>query len=116
MKTRLHAALLATVAALMAGACKQGPDYTPTPVAEFEQFRDSTVTTESIANLTWWELFADTTLQQLIEVADQKLNELRSLNGVPNPLAAPPADGQLTRGNGSDFLADDPFCGNDVRP
>jgi multidrug efflux system outer membrane protein len=77
MKTRLHAALLVTVAALMAGACKQGPDYTPTPVAEFEQFRDSTVTTESIANLTWWELFADTTLQQLIEVAVENNRDLR---------------------------------------
>ena len=61
--------LLAAAAMVVTGACKKGPDYTPPPVAEFEQFRDSTTTAESIANLTWWELFADTTLQALIATA-----------------------------------------------
>jgi multidrug efflux system outer membrane protein len=46
-------------------------------VAEFEQFRDSTVTTESIANLTWWELFADTTLQRLLETAVDNNRDVR---------------------------------------
>ncbi len=58
-------------------ACKQGPDYIPPPVAEFQQFRDSTVTTESIANLTWWELFADTTLQALIATAVEGNRDVR---------------------------------------
>jgi multidrug efflux system outer membrane protein len=63
-------------AALM-GGCKQGPDYTPTPVAEFEQFRDSVTTPESIANLSWWDLFADTTLQGLIATAVDGNRDIR---------------------------------------
>ena len=77
MSRRHRAWLLVGAVTLSTGACKKGPDYTPPPVAEFQQFRDSITTPESIANLTWWELFADTTLQGLIATAVAENRDVR---------------------------------------
>ncbi|MCZ6754164.1 MAG: efflux transporter outer membrane subunit [Gemmatimonadetes bacterium] len=77
MRRRHRAWLLVGAVTLSTGACKKGPDYTPPPVAEFQQFRDSITTPESIANLTWWELFADTTLQGLIATAVAENRDVR---------------------------------------
>lgn len=67
----------AFLAVLVLSACKVGPEYVPPPVSQFEQFRDTTVTTESIANLEWWELFSDTTLQALITTAIEENRDVR---------------------------------------
>jgi len=65
---------LLPVAVLFAVACKLGPNYdrpvTPAPTA----FRDSAALAvargdTSFADLPWWELFRDTTLQRLVRTA-----------------------------------------------
>ena len=54
--------------AALAG-CTVGPDYERPPVPEHEQYREPNPSGESVANLPWWELYGDETLQTLIETA-----------------------------------------------
>ncbi len=68
--------LMVTMIALLAG-CKVGPNYTPAPVDDLASFRYSVDTAASIANLSWWELFADTTLRGLIDTAVRENRNLR---------------------------------------
>lgn len=72
---------LLPLAALMVGACKMGPNYerpvTPAPAA----FRDSAALTvargdSSIADLPWWLVFRDSTLQNLIRIAMENNTDL----------------------------------------
>jgi multidrug efflux system outer membrane protein len=53
-----------------------GPDYSRPDIETGDRFRMSETEGESIANLPWWELLHDETLQQLIRVA---LEENRNL-------------------------------------
>jgi multidrug efflux system outer membrane protein len=74
MRTRL---LLSTLLAL--GACAVGPRYErprePTPLT----WRDSTAARDtSIADLPWWQIFRDATLQQLVRTALAHNPDLRS--------------------------------------
>lgn len=54
-----------------------GPDYLRPRVDVAEKFRMTEVEGESIANLRWWELLQDETLQQLIQQALQENKDLK---------------------------------------
>lgn len=54
---------------LSASGCLMGPDYTRPDTPQAESWRVPPETSDSIANLTWWELLKDTSLQQLIHTA-----------------------------------------------
>jgi len=60
--------LVAAVAALGGSACAVGPDFVRPPTAPPEDYRGQVGATEaaSIADLPWWEVFQDETLQQLV--------------------------------------------------
>lgn len=67
MRRSVSAALVAI--ALLAG-CAVGPDYTRPPVVAPEAFRgQAAVEAASLADLPWWEVFQDATLQNLIRQA-----------------------------------------------
>ena len=77
----MRARSLLVVAALGFAACKPGPNYerpvTPEPAA----FRDSGAVAAargdtSFADLPWWQLFQDTTLQRLIRIALEQNTDL----------------------------------------
>ncbi len=66
MKHILHTLSLAILFGLLAGSCQLGKHYTR-PELNIPATLDSTTTdTTSIADFQWWELYTDTTLQQLI--------------------------------------------------
>lgn len=66
MKHLLHTLSLAILFGLFAGSCQLGKHYTR-PELHIPATLDSTTTdTTSIADFQWWELYTDTTLQQLI--------------------------------------------------
>lgn len=58
-------------------ACAMGPDFIRPQVDVAEKFRLDPVEGESIANLRWWELLQDETLQQLIRQALQENKDLK---------------------------------------
>ena len=60
-------------------ACPVGPNFQTPPTAVPERWRDSTVSTQdsSYANLPWWQVLGDTTLQQLVRVALRENRDLR---------------------------------------
>lgn len=60
--------LLLLVSMLIAG-CAMGPDYIRPTIDTAERFRVSQPEGDSIANLSWWELFRDEELQRLINQA-----------------------------------------------
>ncbi len=62
---------------LLLAACAMGPDFIRPQVDTAEKFRLSEMEAESIANLQWWELLQDETLQQLIRQALQENKDLK---------------------------------------
>lgn len=62
---------------LLLTACAMGPDFIRPQVETAEKFRLSEMEAESIANLQWWELLQDETLQQLIRQALQENKDLK---------------------------------------
>jgi multidrug efflux system outer membrane protein len=58
-------------------ACAMGPDFIRPQVDVAEKFRLDPVEGESIANMRWWELLQDETLQQLIRQALQENKDLK---------------------------------------
>jgi outer membrane protein, multidrug efflux system len=60
---------LALFLPLLVFQCKMGPDFQhPTMLVE-SQYRMDSLQTDSISNLQWWEIFQDSTLIDLIELA-----------------------------------------------
>lgn len=109
----------AAFAALLLVACVMGPNHrrppnTPVPTA----WRDSARTPHdsSYANLPWWEVLGDTTLQGLIRsalqenrdlhVAFARVNEARAMLGIQRLQRYPQIDVQtgVVRSGGSDSL------------
>jgi outer membrane protein, multidrug efflux system len=86
--------LLAGALALAVAGCAVGPNYERPEVVVPEGWRDSTLALRdsSYANLPWWEVYADTTLQGLIRIALRenqdvrvalaRVNEARALLGI----------------------------------
>ena len=70
--------LLGLLILLPLGACTMGPDYIRPTVVEPPAYREEIPPGESIANLPWWELFSDPTLQDLIETALASNRDLRT--------------------------------------
>jgi len=70
-----------SLVALVLAACAAGPNFKPSPINTTvpEGWRDSTISTQdsSYANLAWWEVLGDTTLQQLVRVALRENRDLR---------------------------------------
>ena len=62
---------------LLLTACAMGPDFIRPQVDTTEKFRLSETEGESIANLRWWELLQDETLQHLIRQALQENKDLK---------------------------------------
>ncbi len=62
---------------LIASGCTMGPDYKRPDVPTSDSWRLASDTSESIANIPWWELFKDEELQKLIHTALQENLDLR---------------------------------------
>ncbi|GJL51371.1 efflux transporter outer membrane subunit [Candidatus Nitrospira salsa] len=62
---------LAVIVFTFLGACAVGPDYSQPELEVPENFRQSETSSslESLANLPWWELLKDSTLQKLVQTA-----------------------------------------------
>ncbi len=58
--------------------CLMGPDYKRLETPDREAWRLSATTSESIANLPWWEVLKDQELQKLIRTALQENLDLRA--------------------------------------
>jgi multidrug efflux system outer membrane protein len=59
-------------------ACKMGPDYQRPDTPAKDAWRMAQPTSESIANLPWWELLKDEELQKLIKIALTENQDLRT--------------------------------------
>lgn len=67
-----------TIAAAVAAGCMVGPDYMRPPVPTPEAFRGDVLrTSASIADVPWWELYHDETLQGLIRTGLENNYDLR---------------------------------------
>lgn len=62
---------------LLASGCLMGPDYKRPDVPTSDSWRLAQDTSESIANIPWWELFKDEELQKLIHTALEENLDLR---------------------------------------
>ena len=71
--------LLIILLAGLASACALGPDYSRPDVEVSEQFRliETPTSLPAIANLPWWELLQDPTLQKLIRTALAENRDLK---------------------------------------
>ncbi len=69
--------ILLLLPGLLLTACAMGPDYLRPQVDTAEKFRMSQMEGESVANLRWWELLQDETLQQLIHQALKENKDLK---------------------------------------
>ena len=66
---RLYIMVVFTGVAFMLQGCMMGPDYKRPETPQADSWRVSPSTSESMANMPWWELLKDETLQQLIRTA-----------------------------------------------
>jgi len=71
--------LLAALALVMTVVgCRMGPDYARPETPGADAWRMTTATSESIANLPWWELLKDRELQRLIRSALEENQDVRT--------------------------------------
>lgn len=75
-----HLALLAGLAlvASLCGACKMGHDYARPQTPSTDSWRVAPATSESIANMAWWDLLKDQELQNLIRIALVENQDVRT--------------------------------------
>lgn len=73
----MRRAVLILIGVLLAG-CTMGPDYKRPVVPEQEDYREEFPTTESIADVPWWELFGDPVMLALIDSALVNNRDLRA--------------------------------------
>jgi outer membrane protein, multidrug efflux system len=103
--------------ALALAGCAVGPDYRRPPVNAPETFRgEAEIDTNSSANLPWWQVFHDDTLQNLIRIALTNNYDLRiavTRVGQARALAAqaragffPQVDYAVTAGAGKNVAGD----------
>jgi len=100
--------------ALLSG-CIFKPDFERPTVLNDAPFTDVAPTQDTLANLSWWEIFKDPLLQDLIrrslaanrdlKIAIARIDEARGLLGVARPDQFPRLDlaGNATRVDGSDL-------------
>lgn len=66
------------VALLFVAGCSMGPDYVRENRDDTETWRVTPATSESVANLPWWELLKDPELQRLIRTALEENQDVRT--------------------------------------
>jgi multidrug efflux system outer membrane protein len=71
------ASVLVPALALLATACKQGPDFEPPAPATPAEFRTELPSGESVANTTWWDLYQDPVLRDLVSRGLENNRSLR---------------------------------------
>ncbi len=69
--------IISLVTVFSLSACMMGPDYKRPDIPPAEAWRLSPGTSESIANLPWWDLLRDQTLQGLIRTSLAENLDLR---------------------------------------
>jgi outer membrane protein, multidrug efflux system len=70
MKFKIHLGFCLAVALALLGGCAVGPNYKPPAVNAPENFRFAEGrTTNSLADLPWWDVFKDPMLQDLVRTA-----------------------------------------------
>lgn len=69
--------LVLLIAAAALTGCKMGPDYARPPTPTEDLWRMAPATSASIANLPWWDLLKDPSLQELIRAALDENLDLR---------------------------------------
>ncbi|GJL62275.1 MAG: RND transporter [Nitrospirales bacterium] len=71
--------LLAVIVLTFFSACAVGPDYSRPELQVPEDFRQSETSSslESLANLPWWELLKDSTLQKLVQTSLEENRDLQ---------------------------------------
>jgi len=102
-----RAALVASIP-LLALACTLGPDYKRPPVETPEAWRNGMAESATLANVPWWELFKDETLQTLIQtalvenrdlkIAVERIEEARARYGIAKSDLYPQIDAQAAGG------------------
>jgi outer membrane protein, multidrug efflux system len=70
-------ALLLIVSGIALAGCRLGPAYERPPVAVPAQWQAAPAVDESIANVDWWSVYRDETLQDLIRLALTENKDLR---------------------------------------
>ncbi|MDH4194834.1 MAG: efflux transporter outer membrane subunit [Nitrospirota bacterium] len=73
----MHKCVAIFLSLLIASGCTMGPDYKRPDVPTSDSWRLAPGTSESIANMPWWELFKDEELQKLIRTALQENLDLQ---------------------------------------
>ncbi len=71
-----HRLIIATSACVVA-SCAAGPDYERPEIETPESFREQLDEGVSLANVNWWEIFQDTELSRLINIALEESRDLR---------------------------------------
>src|SRR4030095_15666183 len=100
--------LLATLSSLSA-ACMMGPNYSRPAMPTPPQYRfDNTSQAQSIADLPWFQVFEDPTLQALVrealtsnldlQVAVARVEEARARGGIARSFLYPQVDGLVNYG------------------
>jgi multidrug efflux system outer membrane protein len=69
--------MMSLVTVFSLSACMMGPNYQRPDIPPAEAWRLSPSTSESIANLPWWDLLRDPTLQGLIRTSLAENLDLR---------------------------------------
>jgi multidrug efflux system outer membrane protein len=64
---------------MLVGACTVGPQYSRPALDVPEAFRDETGArgTESLADLSWWDIYRDPTLQELLKAAVERNRDIK---------------------------------------
>lgn len=96
------------LSAFLITGCKLGPDYVRPPVKAPDGWLDHENTEKTIADLPWWELFNDPTLQGLIKAALaenrdtaaalERVQEAKALLGITKADYYPTVTGSATAG------------------
>ncbi len=61
--------LLISLCVTVISGCTMGPNYTRPPVPDPEDYREDFPTSETVADIAWWDMFGDSVLVELIETA-----------------------------------------------
>ena len=77
-KFLLQTGIIITIVLFIVQGCRVGPDYIAPSVYSPDSFRSDFPSDSSIANISWWEMFGDTVLQNLIQQALDNNNNLQS--------------------------------------
>jgi len=78
MEDKMHRWVVVFASGILMAGCSLGPDYTRPATPGPNTWRMTSATSESIANLPWWELLKDSELQRLIRIALEENQDVRT--------------------------------------